>query len=236
MPNRGSQSVRNTNYKWLAATYGETCLICGRPPSPGEKLQIDEISYEAGDFDDPSNLSLVCAEHNCYLRGMEESVHRRIIEYHRALRVRERARASEKLEKSRHQGGTMPGVDNEIAREFKKVVKKTGADIPLPDFSIKEILEYIRGSSEMKANAKFYRDFAVFVWAELMKRGPISEKDLLNAGANAVGANQTTLKRYLDGWTAYNGALSRDDSTGEWRIYFRDPLKARKLSGERKGK
>ena len=214
MPNRGSQSVHDNDYKWLVEMYEEKCLICGKAPPPGQRLQIDHISYEPERLNEPGNKSLVCGECNIYLRPMEEAVHRRIIRHYRAQRVSERARASEKSDKLSRQGATMPGVDSRIAREFGRIVKKTGADVPLPDFSNKIILEYLKGSSEMKANAKFYRDFAVFAWAELLKRGPMSEKDLLNGGANATGANQTTLKRYLDGWTAYNGALSRDDPPG----------------------
>jgi hypothetical protein len=236
MGNRGSQRVRETNYKWLITTYGETCIICNRPPLPGGKLQIDEISYEPAHFDDPLNISLVCGEDNCYLRGQPEEVHRRIIEHHRALRVKARARASEKSNQQRRQGGTMPGVDNEIAREFGRVVKKTGADIPLPDFSIKDILQYLKGSSEMKANAHFYRAYALWVWKELIGHGPLPEKDMLNSGANDTGANQTTLKRYLDGWTSRRGALSRDNSSGEWIIYFKDPAKARRISGKKEAK
>jgi hypothetical protein len=234
MGNRGSQSVHNTDYKWLVATYGETCLICGKPPPAGQKLQIDHISLDPEKFDDPLNKSLVCAECNCYLRGLEEAVHRKVVERYRALRVRARARASEKSARQGLQGATMPGIDDGVAREFNRTVKKTGVDVPLPDFSIKGILEYMKGSSEMKANAHFYRAFAVFTWKYLLTYGPSSEKDLLNDGANVTGANQTTLKRYLDGWTApRTGALTRDDSTGEWMIFFKDPAKARKIGGKK---
>ncbi len=88
MPKRGSsQLVREQNYKWLVFKYGERCIICGAAPPPGQKLQIDEISYAPEDFDDPANISLVCAGCNSMLKGVDArdehrpEQHRKIIEF-----------------------------------------------------------------------------------------------------------------------------------------------------------
>lgn len=238
MGNRGSQSVHDTHYNWLVDIYGETCLICNKPPPPGQRLDIDHISYDADLMWQPSNISLLDHECNCYLRGVDEASHRRIIEHHRALRVRARASEREKQDKLRRQGVTMPGVDNEIAREFGRVVKKTGENIPLPDFSIKEVLDYMNGSPEMKANARYHRSFSVWLWKYLIQNGPMPRDEVLNAGSAVTGANQTTLKRYLDAFCANvpQAALTKIDYGGEWKVYFKDPVKARKISGKKEKK
>ena len=238
MPNRGSQNVRDNDYKWLVEVYGETCLICSRPPPPCGSLEIDEISLAEDHHYNPSDLSLVCGQCNIYLRGIDAAdprrpaQHRKIIEHYRALRVKARAREREKQGKSRYQVVTMPGVDEQVAREFERIIKKTGADIPLPDDSIKYILDYMHGSSEMKANIRFYKNFALYVWNRLLKNGPTPQKSLLNGGALRTHANQTTLKRYLDAWCADDelAPLQAVDSGGEWQVFFRDPVKAKQIS------
>jgi hypothetical protein len=247
MPNRGSQSVRETHYKWLVRNYGERCIICGKAPPPGQKLQIDEISYAPEHFDEPDNLSLVCAADNCFLRGQPEEVHRRIIENHRAKRLKElsldRARdkslgsALDKGEGGRsaiaNRGG---GEEGRLARQLKRIRKKTGIDTPLPDDSFKrDVLDYFNGSSEMKANAKYYPAFAMVVWQTLIERGPTGEDDILDIGALLTKANQTTLKRYLRGWYAphKSAPLARTDTGGDWTISFKDPSAAFRINQAR---
>jgi hypothetical protein len=221
MPNRGSQSVREQNYKWLVATYGETCILNREHlPPHGGKLDIDEISYDPERFDDPDNLSLVCHSCNCWLRGQPEDVHRRIIENARAKRLQELTR--EKSVKT-----PAPSAEQvKIVRQLKTARKKSGIDVPLPDDSFKKVFDYMNGSPEMKANSRFFPSFAVFTWEWLIRHGPTEENELLNSGAFITGANQTTLKRYLLNFCSKVGPLSRTDNGGQWMIYFKNPAKA----------
>jgi len=242
MGNRGSQSVSETNYKWLVATYGETCLICKSPPPPGQKLQVDHISYDPDVIWDPDNISLVCGQCNIYFRSVDAEdknrprMHRKIIEHYRALRMSERAREREKQGKSSRQGVRIPGVDNKIAGEFGRVARRNRLDVPVPDYSVKAVLDYMNGSAEMKANSKYQPSYAVWVWKELLQHGPLPEDDLLDSGANDIGANQTTLKRYLKAWYSRKGALERADDCGIWKVYFKDPSGARNVTGQKEAK
>jgi hypothetical protein len=238
MPNRGSQSVHDNDYQWLVEVYGETCLLCGKPPRPGLRLEVDHIDNSGENYDKPSNKSLVCGECNCWLRGIDardpenkEDMHRKVIENHRALRMKARAREREKSGKNGQQGGSPPIVESKIIREYKKIRKRTGIDVPLPNDTFKkDVLDYFNGSSEMKANARYYPAFALITWETLIERGPTTEEDILDIGALLTHANQTTLKRYLKGWYAphKSAPLSRTDIGGEWKIYFKDPAKAMK--------
>jgi len=235
MPKRGSQSVREQNYKWLAATWTERCILNPEHlPPPGGRLDIDEISYAPEHYDDPANLSLVCHSCNCFLRGQPEEVHRRIIV--NARRKRRELMAQEEKGRSAAAIGDK-GEEGRLARQLKKARRQTGIDTPLPDTEFKKgVLDYFNGSSEMKANAKFYPAFALVAWQTLMERGPVAEDDLLDIGALLTKANQTTLKRYLKGWCAphKDAPLTRTDEGGRWMIYFKNPAQAKRAGGKRR--
>ncbi len=237
MPNRGSQLVREQNYKWLAATYGDRCLHCGALPPAGGKLEIDEIDPAPELFNEPSNLSLLCRECNLRFRDIDAldprrpETHRAIIESDRCKRLAEIAREREKQSRT-----STPVENTRIIRAYKKAVRQSRASIPIPDDTYKkEVLQYFNGSSEMKANVHYYKSFAMIIWQALITRGgAMSEKDLLNIGALKTHASQTTLKRYLDGWCApdTDAPLIRIDDSGEWKIYFRNPGMATSLRGK----
>jgi hypothetical protein len=238
MPKRGSQLVREQNYKWLVATYGERCIRCGAPPEKDGKLQIDEISSRPEDFDNPGNLSLVCPHCNSQLRDIDAlderrpEQHRAIIEAARLKRLQEIARAREAERR--------PPPKSEEARlikAYKKAVRLSGAAVPIPDDAInKYVLDYFGGSSEMKAKAAFYKPFAMLVVRIILKQGgPVGEKRILNLGSRKIPGNpsQTTLKRYLDEFCEpdpfdeNHQLFIRLDDGGEWKIYLKQPGRAR---------
>lgn len=231
MPNRGSQSVHDNDYKWLVEVYGETCLLNKEHlPPAGRRLQVDHISDDPAVYDLPSNKSLVCAGCNCWLRELDaregnREAHRRIIENARLVRLKELA---EERGRSAQQNRGVQTEAGRLARQLKRARKKTGIDTPLPDFSTKQVLEYMNGSSEMKANAKYQPDFAAYVWTRLCG-GPVPEKRLLNGAAAAISGHpsQLTLKRYLEWmYEIEKTPIAWDDSTGERVVYFKDPARA----------
>jgi hypothetical protein len=238
MPNRGSQNVHDNDYKWLVELYGEKCLLNKEHmPPAGQRLQVDHISDDPAVYDLPSNKSLVCAGCNSFLRGIDARdehrpyEHRLIIEHARAVRSKELTGEKERSAQQNRGGQTEA---ERLAKQLKRARKKSGIDTPLPDFSRRQIIEYMNGSSEMKANQQYLPDFCLWVWSELIKKGPLPEKDkynddILNSGSADISGHpsQLTLQRYLD-WLCKK-SLSRTDNGGRIMIYFRNPAKASRV-------
>jgi hypothetical protein len=72
-------------YSFLAFRDGEWCIICG-PDKKHKNLEIDHADGDPNNWS-PSNLYLVCHQHNCWLRGMDAKKHLRTIRDYSAKNV-----------------------------------------------------------------------------------------------------------------------------------------------------
>ena len=73
--------------------------------------------------------------------------------------------------------------------------------------AIKNRIDFQTGSTEMQVNDFFETHFRNWVKAKVRSEGEIDKKDAINAGAEEVGANPSTTRKYLDKLISSKGPL-----------------------------
>ena len=74
--------------------------------------------------------------------------------------------------------------------------------------TVKGIIDYTDGSTEMKANSFFERKYREWLLQQIIKHEFIPRKEAINSGAEWVGCSPTTAGRYLDKMTSGVGNLT----------------------------
>ena len=79
----------------------------------------------------------------------------------------------------------------------------------LATFKARELLDYQRGSLEMKANDIYEVPFINWLYVHLGQHGQILWTDAADGGAQAVGCSPSSTERYLKKLTSFEGPLTR---------------------------
>lgn len=88
-------------------------------------------------------------------------------------------------------------LQNERAREI-------GLAMPATQFT-KEVIDYLSGSAEMKANSLFETDFREWIIGRVVAEGEVQKDDAVYSGAEVVGCSPLTTRRYLQKLTSSSG-------------------------------
>lgn len=178
MPRRLNTNTRAWVYRFLALRDGEVCQACrGEPPLV--PLDIDHINGDPTLWD-TTNLQFLCRPCNTSKENKARARLRRI------------------PEASTFGDIQRPGVGT---RERERI-----SDSPITRI-IKEAVDYQMGSAEMRANHHFEEPYRSWVIAAVREHGHLSKDEAINAGAELVGCNPTTAKKYLAKLTSSAGPL-----------------------------
>ena len=100
---------------------------------------------------------------------------------------------------------------------------------------VKEMVDYRRGSAEMKANSYFEMRFIQWALGEITRQGSLPRKELINSGATVAGCSPITAGRYLDKLTCSLGPLQEiKDPMGDVAVCFRERPKSKTNRREKK--
>ena len=118
-----------------------------------------------------------------------------------------------------------------VARENKRRARKRPSDQgererENPNTRVfKLAVPYGNGSPEMQANACYEIPYRAWVIGYVMEHEFITKTDAINAGAEIVGCNPTTARKYLDKLTSMIGPLVESkDATGQTVISLKEEL------------
>ncbi len=215
MPRRMTTAARKVIYPVLVARDGERCRLCGRRPeqTAEEFLEIDHVDGDS-EHNVLDNYRLLCKPCNV---GEENRLRAEIVQ---------KSRAGRSVMSSSN--GKLPSYEN--GRAIHRVPggrereKKNGNTPALPHIdSIHDHLDYGRGSLEMQANEHFEVPWVTWLVRRLLTEGPVNAKDAVNAGAEHVGCNPSTAKKYLDKKTSSEGMfeLVKDPITRRSMVHLR---------------
>lgn len=85
-----------------------------------------------------------------------------------------------------------------------------------PTEQVHKIVDYGQGSPEMQVTDLAEDEYRYYVIARIRLQGPIPKREAINAGAERVGINPTTSRRYLDKLTSSEGPL-KEYKDPNWR-------------------
>ncbi|MFH1141997.1 MAG: HNH endonuclease [Chloroflexota bacterium] len=178
MPRRLNKTTRAWVYQFLVLRDGEACQTChGEPPLV--PLDIDHINGDPTDWD-ATNLQFLCRSCNTSKEN------------------KARARLSRIPAAPTFDDIQRPGVGT---RERERTLDSPTTRI------IKEAVDYQAGSAEMRANYHFEEPYRMWVTAVVRERSHLLKDEAINAGAELVGCNPTTAKKYLAKLTSSTGPL-----------------------------
>jgi len=84
-------------------------------------------------------------------------------------------------------------------------------------------IPYGSGSPEMQANACYEIPYRVWLLSYIVEHGFIGKPDAINAGAEYVGCNPTTARKYLDKLVSLAGPCAETkDATGQTVISLKE--------------
>lgn len=102
--------------------------------------------------------------------------------------------------------------------------------------TVKELVDYRQGSTEMQANSYYEMQFREWLLEVLRENRVITRKEAINSGAEIVGCNPTTTARYLAKLTSSIGNLREGkDATGTVVVTFKQ-ARAIKTNGRTNGR
>lgn len=76
--------------------------------------------------------------------------------------------------------------------------KERESEVKNPTEQLREVVDYSQGSTEMQTNNLSEVPFSKWVKRELLLKGHLEYKEVLDQGAYAVGTGQQAIRRYLD--------------------------------------
>lgn len=103
---------------------------------------------------------------------------------------------------------------------------------------VRDQVDYLQGSPEMKANSYFEIDFRVWLLKEIDKRKGlgVDRKEAINTGAELVGCSPMTTSRYLDKLLSKAGPLKEEkDLMGNKILVLKEAIQ-KAVSSSRKRK
>ncbi len=195
MPKRYSPKERAILIGFIIERDGEECRLCHKEPSElASPLQIDHID---GDHFNRAhtNLRLLCQSCNQ-------------LEMHRLKR--EGQSTNGKTPQPRNGNGRWVSTVVAAKGDLLRCVSVT-KDVPNMDggAAIRRVVmgvsRYSDGSPEMRAAEFFEPPFTEWLMATLRQRGHLTYKDAADAGAQVVGCNPMTTRRYLDKLCSFEG-------------------------------
>ncbi len=83
---------------------------------------------------------------------------------------------------------------------------------------VRRHVDYQSGSAEMQVNDFCETEYRNWVMAHIRLNGSITKKEAINAGAERVGANPTTTRKYLDKLTSTEGHLKEFKNQSKERV------------------
>lgn len=149
-----------------------------------KKLEVDHIDGIKS-HDIPENIRFLCR--NCNARYREYRKSQKV-----KARLEEMAKRVSDHVRSKKQGG----------HTVRK--KKTDKDRTQV---VQESIDYSGGSVEMQVTGVAELEFRQWMYAGIRSKGELEKKEAINGGAERVGVNPSTTRRYLEKMISEEGKL-----------------------------
>lgn len=105
------------------------------------------------------------------------------------------------------------------AKAIQKQRERNKTEAPAnPTEQMQELVDYSQGSAEMNVTGRAEVPFKVWLIKELLDKGHLEYKYVLNKGAYAVGCGQQAIRRYLDKLIAGGEFTCRTDAVTKKKL------------------
>ena len=204
MPNRWSSKKRADIYDRIVERDGHRCAACGVPGPTGKRsLEIDHVDNdkENGAW---GNLQLLCKPCNVTKRNKFQAELAELGREYRRQRhdYRRQRHPNGDFAPEGQQRGIVP-PPSDCVRNFSHTHTAQAAR------SLKLLLGYEQGSSELQANLSYEMPWLSWITQKLHELGHMTIKEAKNGGALAVGCSPFTASRYLDKYSSSEGPLRK---------------------------